>query len=233
MLYRLLTTLWLIFSLPLWSACTSSGDATVESIPTEITESATVQIFPTVTEIPDPTDIPATATEPETVESAQITVPDLSESYAGENELVNASLSVNYPAGWTAQGTGTQLLLASEDPDSITADSEAILINIAPIGSEMLDSSTDVESLVAQSMRDTFGQEVEVMSTTLNDILAAYAITNFEDNNALVYALQFGENFVILTALKSQAFTENDEALIIAIAESIVYDAGEIPQGDE
>ncbi len=213
-------TIYLLIILSILSACTGQ-DASPATISADNSN-----VIVTVTPSP----------EPETSIAEASTIPELSETYTGENELVNATLTVNYPSGWIAQGSGTQLQLVSENPETITANSEALIISIMPVEGDMLANLSDASAaaLVAQAISDTTGQTVTANATTLNNREVAHARAGFEGNAAMLYAIQFDtEVFVLLSAIKSGDFTAENEALIAAIAETIDYDAGAIPQSNE
>ena len=229
MIIQISIRLFLLFLITILSACAGT-DASSETISTDSPTVSTPGNTPVVT---------ATVTLSTTVESPvtnNSSTPQLIEVYTGENELVNATLSLNYPSGWVTQGSGTSLLLASENPETITTRSDALIISISPVEGAMLANLTEIsaETLVAQALRDTTGQTVTSSSIRLNNRNVASGKASFDSNSALVYAIQFdAEVFVLLSVIKAGDFTSDDEAIITAIAETIEYDAGAIPQSDE
>lgn len=163
-------------------------------------------------------------------------VPELTETFSVENTLVNAVLSVNYPSGWFAQGEAAQILLTSQDPETLASGDDALIINILPAENSALPdgNETTPETLLESAMEILTGDTSTIRTTTINEHPAASAIGDFDDNVALIYTIQFGTGeFVVVTAINSLEISNSDEELVEAIVATITYEPGEIPQTGE
>jgi len=152
-----------------------------------------------------------------------------------DNAMIASRLTVDYPAGWFANQSGEQLLLASIDPDEITPESDVIVINILPVEGDMLDNFSDrtPDGILSQAMLDATGQIVDVAVVTINGQDAAFASPILDDNPSLVYTLQFGEDvFIVLTAIRTQGFSDADIQLIEQIATQLEYNNDVLSQDE-
>ncbi|MGB7339929.1 MAG: hypothetical protein WBC91_13620 [Phototrophicaceae bacterium] len=159
----------------------------------------------------------------------------LSQTVIVDNAMIASRLTVDYPAGWFANQSGEQLLLASIDPDEITPESDVIVINILPVEGDMLDNFSDrtPDGILSQAMLDATGQIVDVAVVTINGQDAAFASPILDDNPSLVYTLQFGEDvFIVLTAIRTQGFSDADIQLIEQIATQLEYNNDVLSQDE-
>ncbi len=159
----------------------------------------------------------------------------LSQTVIVDNAMIASRLTVDYPAGWFANQSGEQLLLASIDPDEITPESDVIVINILPVEGDMLDNFSDrtPDGILSQAMLDATGQIVDVAVVTINGQDAAFASPILDDNPSLVYTLQFGEDvFIVLTAIRTQGFSDADIQLIEQIATQLEYNNDVVSQDE-
>lgn len=161
----------------------------------------------------------------------------LSQTYVMENSLISSRLTVNYPTDWVAQQSGSQLLLASIDPDDITPESDVTVINILPVEGDMLNNFFDLtpDGILSQAMLDATGQVVDVDIIILDDEReVAFATPTLDDNPSLVYALQFDDEvFIVLTAIRSQGFSDEDRLLIEQLVSQLDYSDRETPQQED
>lgn len=156
-------------------------------------------------------------------------VPRLRESYTWSNIFTDSAISVDYPSGWFIEAIGDQLLISSIDTEDLESDSSAIIINILPAEGDMLLEGADTtpESLLELSFLDSLGEIEEIQTSTINDNPSAYTSGEFEGNSSTIYTIQVDEAFfVVVIAVKAQAFTDIEQALVVAIVESVRYETG-------
>ena len=165
--------------------------------------------------------------DPAVISTPLESVPRLRESYTWSNIFTDSAISVDYPSGWFIEAIGDQLLISSIDTADLDSDSSAILINVLPAEGDMLLEGADTtpESLLELSFLDRLGEIEEIRTTTINDNPSAYVSGEFEGNSSTIYAIQVDEAyFIVIIAVKAQAFTDVEQALVVAIVESVRYE---------
>lgn len=165
--------------------------------------------------------------DPTVISTPLESVPRLRESYTWSNIFTDSAISVDYPSGWFIEAIGDQLLISSIDTEDLESDSSAIIMNVLPAEGDMLLEGADTtpESLLELSFLDRLGEIEEIRTTTINDNPSAYISGEFEGNSGTIYAIQVDEAyFIVIIAVKAQAFTDVEQALIVAIVESVRYE---------
>jgi hypothetical protein len=182
---------------------------------------------------PDPTISPE-----ETIEVLEKTPVALGETYTGSNELTESALTLNYPAGWFAQGNGVELLLTNADPESATSPSEGeILVTVRALqGAALPQSETPITSpqnlLEAIKANETAFNLGDITTFTLDGKDAAQASGSNGEAHILTYVLQFADDaYVLVIALTANAPDTQAQATIEAMAASVQYEPGAIPDG--
>lgn len=157
---------------------------------------------------------------------------DLSETYNGTNELTSAELTVNYPAGWTAQGSGTEVRLTDQAIDSTAQD--GILVTVRPVEALLLDSEVnDLSAILDAITAADDSLQVDSRETlTINGREAIRATGSASDATLITYVVDAGSGaFVLVDVVSASTIPADAQAAVEAVVGQVQYTPGNIPDG--
>lgn len=168
-------------------------------------------------------------------DSAANDLPALDATYSGTNPVTGATLTVQYPATWQAQGAGATLQLTDASVGNASSPAEsAVFVSIVPLQGAQLaqfgQAASPTDVLDALTTGEIQSELEAPQSLTVGGNPAARAQGGGENNDVLVYMIQFGDAaFVNITALTEAGALEEYAPLIAALVETITYGTGDAP----